>query len=85
MIRRRQILAARSAASTSASPAPRSASPTDPPAPARISRTGHPPSQAGGPHERIESAVLRALGRCGKATPMDIVRNVRGVEVLIRS
>jgi hypothetical protein len=28
----------------------------------------------------IESAVLRALKRCGKATPRDIVRNVRGVE-----
>jgi len=28
----------------------------------------------------IESAVLRVLARCGKATPRDIVRNVRGVE-----
>ena len=28
----------------------------------------------------IESVVLRALGRCGRATPRDIVRNVRGVE-----
>ena len=28
----------------------------------------------------IEAAVLRALSRCGRATPRDIVRNVRGVE-----
>ena len=28
----------------------------------------------------IEVAVLRKLARCGKATPRDIVRNVRGVE-----
>lgn len=28
----------------------------------------------------IEAAVLRALERCGKATPRDIVRHVRGVE-----
>lgn len=28
----------------------------------------------------IEAAVLRVLARCGKATPRDIVRNVRGVE-----
>lgn len=28
----------------------------------------------------IEAAVLRALTRCGRATPRDVVRHVRGVE-----
>lgn len=79
MARRRQLVATRSAAAQQATP---------PPEPPRPRSTG---AVVLCPRRSIlrtrlesltpiEAAVLRTLMRCGRATPRDIVRNVRGVE-----
>ena len=82
MVRRRQILAARSAA---AQPVPITTPPPAAPRPP-IHRRRRALPEVVILRTRLESltpieaAVLRTLERCGRATPRDIVRNVRGVE-----
>lgn len=79
--RRRQILATRSAAAQPANTKP--PPPTPPRAPVIRRRRALPEVlilrtrlESLTP---IEAAVLRVLARCGRVTPRDIVRNVRGV------
>ena len=78
--RRRQILATRSAAERQ-TPAPSPIAPRPP-----VIRRRRALPEAVILRTRLESltpiedGVLRALGRCGRATPRDIVRHVRGVE-----
>jgi hypothetical protein len=80
MVRRRQILATRSAASQPLPVQP----PTVPRPPVHRRRRALPEAVILRTRldslTPIEAAVLRALERCGRATPRDIVRHVRGVD-----